>query len=101
MFYWLVAHIYESFRGTVDDIRRWRNWVCALYSCVPYVLPRAKAAAPADQLPVPRGPLPAQLPALADAINGQVPMADLIGFIDGTARHTCRPTHHQDLLYNG
>lgn len=38
---------------------------------------------------------------MADAMNRVIPVQDLVGFIDGTARATCRPDEDQDLFYNG
>ena len=98
MFYRVLDHIFNLFEKCIDDITRWEEWVRrgrAIARCVP----RAARRATHSCAPPPRV---RQLPHLAAMVALQnLPVRDLIGFIDGTARHTCRPTSDQDLAYNG
>jgi hypothetical protein len=99
MFYRVLDHIFNSFQKCIDDITRWEEWVRRVRSRGAF---RARRDARLTRARLLRACDCRQLPHLAMMVAVQhLPVEDLIGFIDGTARHTCRPTSDQDLAYNG
>lgn len=99
MFYRVIEHIYFHFKRCIDDITRWTLWVPDAFA--PGRAPaRAVPRLMADPTRVLRAPDARQLPGLAKMVENILPLENLISFVDGMAKHMCRPTSDQDLAYN-